>query len=287
MKQRKSVIAKSRIIEDLQHLQLRMLLEELVQDRGVRKTAQMLGVDHRTLTSSMRAGELSKRMRAALGSALQEGFGSAAARQRERNDNLEARLEKVEGQLKEQKASLRSCLMVLNRLEGRLGRTESRSKELRDHLARAVKRLRMPLDGVRKYYLVQRRLIEQRLSVLESGREERETGTSADDTRRAPRLGSITPSALHPREFRGPTLTEQQGVGAPIVGPEGVCRPLPDGPLLDAEKRWTIGEACDTWAVPADGDERSQASAEPDVPRWARRSKRKLARPKAEEGTQT
>ncbi len=56
MKQRKSVIYKSRIIEDLQHLQLMMLLEELVQDRGVRKTAQMLGVDHRTLTSSMRAG---------------------------------------------------------------------------------------------------------------------------------------------------------------------------------------------------------------------------------------
>ena len=37
----------------------------------------------------------------------------------------------------------------------------------------------MSLDGVRKYYAVQRRLSDQRLSVLEAGREGTETGVSA------------------------------------------------------------------------------------------------------------
>ena len=151
MKQSKPIIYKSRVIEDLQQLQLTMLLEELVRDRGIMKTAEMLGVDHRTLTNSLRAGRLSKRMRSALGSALQEGFGSAAARQRERNDQLEKRLDKMEGQLKEVK------------------------KELQGDL----KRFRMSLDGVRKYYGVQRWLIEGRLSVLEAG--QGMTGTEASE----------------------------------------------------------------------------------------------------------
>ena len=141
VKQRNPVINKSRALEDLHHVQLIALLRELLRDRGIMKTAEMLGVDYKTVRSSMKAGRLSERMRSALGSALQEGFGSAAARQRERNDQLEARLDKMEGQLKEVK------------------------KELQGDL----KRFRMSLDGVRKYYGVQRWLFERRLSALEAG----------------------------------------------------------------------------------------------------------------------
>ena len=153
MKQRKPVIDKSRALEDLHHVQLIALLRELLRDRGIMKTAQLLGVDYKTVRSSLKAGRLSERMRAALGSALQEGFGSAAARQRERNDQLEARLDKMEGQLREVKKELQGGL----------------------------KRFRMSLDGVRKYYGVQRRLIEQRLSALEAGHVGTETEASVAD----------------------------------------------------------------------------------------------------------
>ena len=242
MKQSKPIIYKSRVIEDLQQLQLTMLLEELVRDRGIMKTAEMLGVDHRTLTNSLRAGRLSKRMRSALGSALQEGFGSAAARQRERNDQLEKRLDKMEGQLKEVKQKLQDGLKGLNKLEGRFGRTEGRLKELKETLPADLRRLRMSLDGVRKYYTVQRHRIEQRLSALESGCEGQETGASAGDKSRVPRWGSITPSKLRPREFRGPPLSV----------------------LLDAEERSNTGMEHDE-ASGGPGSDVTGVAAEPEA----------------------
>ena len=61
---------------------------ELARDKGVKEAAQALGVDHRTLVSSLESGKLTRRMRVALGKALLEGGGSPAAEQRERNDAL-------------------------------------------------------------------------------------------------------------------------------------------------------------------------------------------------------
>ena len=58
-----------------------------------------MGVDHRTLVSSLESGKLTRRMRVALGKALLEGGGSPAAEQRERNDALEGRLKEVEGRV--------------------------------------------------------------------------------------------------------------------------------------------------------------------------------------------
>ena len=63
---------------------------------------------------------------------------------------------------------------------------EGRVKDLREHLPSGLKRLKMSLDGVRKYYGVQRRLIEQRLLVLEASRGGMETGADAEDESRAP-----------------------------------------------------------------------------------------------------
>ncbi len=95
------VFEKSRSIEDLQHLRLMALLEELVRDKGIMRAAQELNVDHRTLTSGLETGRLSRRLRGALEKALLEGGGSPAAEQKDRNDELAGRVEKLEGQVNE------------------------------------------------------------------------------------------------------------------------------------------------------------------------------------------
>ena len=92
---------KSRSIEDLQHLRLLVLLEELVRDKGIMRAARELNVDHRTLSAGLESGRLSRRLRGALEKALLGGGGSPAREQRARNDELEGRVEKVEGQVGE------------------------------------------------------------------------------------------------------------------------------------------------------------------------------------------
>ena len=90
-------IDKSRSIEDLHHLRLMALLDELVRDRGARKAAADLDVDHRTLAASLESGRLTRRMRVALDRALLAGGGSPAREQQERNDELAERLGRVAG----------------------------------------------------------------------------------------------------------------------------------------------------------------------------------------------
>ena len=72
------------------------LLQELVRDKGYKGAARVLETDQRTVAESAKTGRLSRRVRQALERALQEGVGSAAARQRERNDKLENRVEALE-----------------------------------------------------------------------------------------------------------------------------------------------------------------------------------------------
>ena len=90
---------KSRSVEDVQQLRLLVLLDEAVQDKGIMQAAQDLNVDHRTLAASLESGKLSRRMRGALEKELLEGGGSPAREQRERNDELEGRVAKLEGQV--------------------------------------------------------------------------------------------------------------------------------------------------------------------------------------------
>ena len=173
MKQKRRDIKISGAVRDLHHLRLMALLLELVRLRGISGTAQVLEIDPRTVASSVQSDQLTRRVRDSLQRALQHGIGSAADRQRERNDKLEAQL-----------------------------------KEMKENLRSGLKGLRMSLDGVRKYYGVQRRLIEQRLLALEAGPEGTETGVATDGESRAPESSSVPTSALHPREFKDPTLAE-------------------------------------------------------------------------------
>ena len=163
----------------MHHLRLMALLLELVRTWGCAGTARVLEIDPRTVTSSVQSGQLTHRVRESLQRALQHGVGSAADRQRERSDKLEARMDKLEGQLKEMKENLR----------------------------RGLKGLRMSLDGVRKYYGVQRRLIERRLLVLETGRDGTETGSPAVDESGDPETGSV---AFH---GRSPSVPQEHDAG--------------------------------------------------------------------------
>ena len=95
----KPVFEKSRSVQDMQHMRLMALLNELVRDKGVMKATQLLGVDYKTLTASMERGRLSRRMRSVLEKALLEGEGSPSVEQRERNDSLDERVTEVEGRV--------------------------------------------------------------------------------------------------------------------------------------------------------------------------------------------
>ena len=107
MKQSRPVIQGSKEVADMHHLRLMALLQELERDHGRKKAAKLLGVDRRTLDAGLDEGLLSRRMRAALDRALQYGVGSAAAEQRDRNDEMEDRLQELEGKVEEQGKEMR------------------------------------------------------------------------------------------------------------------------------------------------------------------------------------
>ena len=96
MKTTEHGIEDSKDIENMHHMRLMTLLQELVRDKGFKGAARVLEVDQRTVAECAKTGQLSRRVRQALERALQEGVGSAAARQRERNDRLESRVEALE-----------------------------------------------------------------------------------------------------------------------------------------------------------------------------------------------
>ena len=96
MKTTEHGIEDSRDVENVYHMRLMALLKELVRDKGFKSAARVLEIDQRTVAESAKTGQLSRRVRQALERALQEGVESAAARQRERNDRLESRVEALE-----------------------------------------------------------------------------------------------------------------------------------------------------------------------------------------------
>lgn len=240
MKQRRPFFKDSRAITDMHNLRLMALLQELLKDRGLKGTAQALGVDPRTLATCVQEGRLSKRVQAVLNKGLQYGLGSAAAEQMDRNDRLEARLDNMEEQVKESKENLRTGLKGLNKLERRLDKVILQQKEMKEELRKGIKRLRMSLDGVRKYYARQRRLIEQRLLVLEAGFEGTETGAPAGGKSEGLGKRSGPPGTTYAQKRTEPTLAE----------------------LGVAEERMSRVVARDFSRALADCDERAEAPTE-------------------------
>ena len=96
MKTTEHGIENSRDVENIHHMRLMALLQELVREKGYKGAARVLEIDPQTVTDSAKTGRLSRRVREALERALQEGVGSAAERQRRRNEELEGRIEALE-----------------------------------------------------------------------------------------------------------------------------------------------------------------------------------------------
>ena len=119
------IFEKSRAVEDVQHLRLMTLLDELVRDKGVMRVARELEVNYRTLTTALETGQLSRRMRGTLEKALLEGGGSPAAEQRQRSDALEERVKGLEGAAQEMGGELnRGLAAVGNEVKTLKGRVE-------------------------------------------------------------------------------------------------------------------------------------------------------------------
>ena len=118
MKTTEHGIEDSKDVEKMYLMRLMALLQELVREKGYKGAARVLEIDQRTVAESARTGRLSRRVRDALERALQEGIGSAAARQRERNDQQEERLAAVEGGLDEVGREMRRRLAAI---EGEMG----------------------------------------------------------------------------------------------------------------------------------------------------------------------
>ena len=152
MEPEKDVVEKGRSVRDMHHLRLMSLLQELERDNGRKKAAEMLGVDRRTLDASLDEGVLTRRIRGALEKALQSGVGSAAAEQRDRNDQLADRLEDLEGGFEELGKEVRAN----NRA------SEDRDRAVREEVA----------QGFRK--------VEKTLAGLETGRGGQEDGANAN-----------------------------------------------------------------------------------------------------------
>ena len=162
MRQAGPVIEESRVVEDVHHLRLMALLHELVREKGNRGAAAVLGIYPRTVASCMKTGRLSWRVREALEQGLQSGAGSAAARQRERNDALEGRVTELDGKLRNGLEEVRSAVVgevkglleqqakALRQLERRLVRLES-SRGVQDGPQRASSAGSEPETPKRRY----------------------------------------------------------------------------------------------------------------------------------------
>ena len=95
MKTTEHGIESSRDVENVYHMRLMALLQELVRDKGYKGAARVLEIDPQTVTDSAKTGQLTRRVRQALERALQEGVGSAAG-ESAANEELEGRLQAVE-----------------------------------------------------------------------------------------------------------------------------------------------------------------------------------------------
>ena len=100
MKTTEHGIEESKDVENIHHMRLMALLQELVREKGYKGAARVLEIDPQTVTDSAKTGRLTRRVRDSLERALQEGVGSAAERQRKRNEELEGRVEGLAGEVK-------------------------------------------------------------------------------------------------------------------------------------------------------------------------------------------
>ncbi len=127
-------VAAERSVEDVHGVRLMALLRELVRERDVRGAAEELGVDARTLATSMRRGRLSDRMRVALEQRLLGMLERSAKEQARRMEALEERVGRLEEDREAREASADA--------QGGVGEAiDSAVAALREEHAKTVRRL--------------------------------------------------------------------------------------------------------------------------------------------------
>ena len=84
-------------VEKARRLRLRGFLRDLVRQEGKMEAAELLGVNHKTLTRAEESGEITGRMSDALELLLRRADDDEVARLRERVDEMEERLAALEG----------------------------------------------------------------------------------------------------------------------------------------------------------------------------------------------
>ena len=87
MKTTEHGIEDSKDIENMHHMRLMTLLQELVRDKGFKGAARVLELDQRTVAECAKTGQLSRRVRQAVGACVaggrRLGGGPAAGAQRQ------------------------------------------------------------------------------------------------------------------------------------------------------------------------------------------------------------
>ena len=124
MKTTEHGIENSRDVENIHHMRLMALLQELVREKGYKGAARVLEIDPQTVTDSAKTGRLTRRVRDSLERALQEGVGSAAERQRTRNEELEGRVEGLAGEVEALGKEVRRRLSGIEGAVAALGRDD-------------------------------------------------------------------------------------------------------------------------------------------------------------------
>ncbi len=138
MEPNETVVAEYGDAEEEYVLQLKALLHDLVRKKGRIQAANELGLDPRTVGACMEGEGMSWRVREALERGLQEGAGSAAARQRQRNDALERRMGALEKEQHDGIEAVKGEIDELRKdqnwrwesLEQRLARRETQQENL-------------------------------------------------------------------------------------------------------------------------------------------------------------
>ena len=114
------------VVEDPYELRLTALLHQLVSQRGHKGAARALGIDHRTVASSVRQG-LSRRVREALERSLVEKDGDARDRLEEEFAGFRERFEALAGELRDGLSTVQGQVETLGQQQaGRMRRLEGR-----------------------------------------------------------------------------------------------------------------------------------------------------------------
>ena len=230
--------------EDMHHRRLMLVLQELVREEGVMEAARVLGIDYKTLARSMKAGRLSKKMRWAV-ERLQQGEGSAAAKHWERNAKMKDRLAKLDEDLRNGLAELRTAL------DGqRQGFARQREEHFR-HQRRVEKQLAALVLG----NIV---TVPEPPGIEENGADE----------------SGVAGTGSGPPWWRPGKAAEDRVMD--LVHEWWLAR----NTLLDAEERVNIAMGWDRFADLAVRDDSADALDEPQTPRPAMRSRRRYAKSK-------